>query len=163
MCGRINAYQRGSTNAFIFGNSLEQVYIDGISLTHGAPGSRKHIWTFVAAIFESGGSTSYKCPCIDSSFSWPHTVPSFIGNNYFCDTGDHDAGFVNGRYYPDDPLFDGQGCGPDSTCCQLNTTPPWFCTALPQPTSEDLEIRICGDQDIGNEDVIVSVIDISVR
>ncbi len=126
-----------NTNGFIFGNSLEQVYIDGISLTHGAPGSRRHIWTFVAAIFESnsGGSTGFKCPCIDASFSWPHTVPSFIGNNYFCDTGDHDEGFVYGMYYPDDPLFDGEGCGPDSTCCQFNT-PPWFCTALATTTSQ---------------------------
>ncbi len=62
-------------------------------------------------------------------------------------------------YYPDEPLFDGQGCGPD---CQFNT-PSWFCTELPQPTSDDLEILICGDQSIFNEDVIVSVIDISVR
>ncbi len=126
MCGRINAYQRGSPNGFEFSESLERAYIDGISLTHGAPGSREHIWTFVAAIYESksSASTGSKCPCTDSSFSWPHTVPSFIGNNYFCDTGDHDTGYINGRYYPNEPLFDGQGCGPDSTCCQFNT-PPW--------------------------------------
>ncbi len=27
----------------------------------------------------------------------------------FCDTGDHDAGYISGRFYPDEPLFDGQG------------------------------------------------------
>ena len=65
-------------------------------------------------------------------------------------------------YYPDEPLFDGQGCGPDSTCCQFNT-PPWFCTELPQPTSDDLEIRICGDEPVSNEDVVISMIDIYIR
>ena len=28
------------------------VYIDGVSLTHGAAGSRQHIWSFVAALYE---------------------------------------------------------------------------------------------------------------
>ncbi len=101
------------------------------------------------------------CPCTNSNL-WPYSVPSFIGNIYFCDTGDHDAGYISGRFYPDEPLFDGRVCGPDSTCCQSNT-PPWFCTELSQPTSDDLEIRICGDQGFRNEDVIVSVIDISIR
>ncbi len=86
---------------------------------------------------------------------WPYTVPSFIGNNYFCDTGDHDAGYVDGMYYPDEPLFNGQRCGPDSTCCQFNT-PPWFCTELPQPTSDDYQIRIRGDDP---EDVVISMIE----
>ena len=100
------------------------------------------------------------CSCTSSN-PWPYTVPSFVGNNYFCDTGDHDAGYVTGMYYPDEPLFDGQGCGPDRTCCQFNN-PSWFCTELPQPTSEDLEIRICGNETISNEDVIISMIDIYI-
>ena len=37
-------------------------YIDGVSLTHGAAGSRQHIWSFAAARYETGASTSTVCP-----------------------------------------------------------------------------------------------------
>ena len=40
------------------------------------------------------------------------------------------------------PLWDGEGCGPINACCQLNN-PPWFCTPLPQPTTDDIELRLC--------------------
>ncbi len=163
VCGRVIAYQKGSSDGLanaVTGVGLEGVYVDGISITHGAPGSRSHIWTFAVVVndFDIDGRI---CPCTNTN-PWPFTVPSFIGNNYFCDTGDHDAGFVNGRYYPDEPLFDGEGCGSGSTCCQFNT-PPWFSTELPQPTSDNLEIRICGDEGVGNEDAIISMIDIYIR
>lgn len=43
VCGRVNAYQRGDPEAFsnIVGLSpgLENPYIDGVSITHGAPGN----------------------------------------------------------------------------------------------------------------------------
>ena len=45
VCGRVNAYQKGTTDAFYpFGTdrTLEERYVDGVSLTHGAPGSRQH-------------------------------------------------------------------------------------------------------------------------
>ncbi len=164
MCGKIIAYQQGSPDAFhstvIYNVGLEGAYIDGISLTHGAPGSRSHIWSFVAAV-NNFDLAFVVCSCTNSN-PWPYTLPSFIGNKYFCDTGDHDAGFVNGMYYPDDPRFVGQGCGPDSTCCQFNS-PPWFCTELPQPTSDDLEIRICGNGPISGEYVVISMIDVYIR
>ncbi len=44
VCGRITAYQRGLTGGFRSGIKsgvgLEGAYIDGVSLTHGAPGNR---------------------------------------------------------------------------------------------------------------------------
>ncbi len=165
VCGKIIAYQQGHIDAFrnevIDGATLEGAYVEGVSLTHGAPGSRSHIWTFAVALNDFGSAESI-CPCTRAN-PWPYTLPSFIGNNYFCDTGAHDAGPVPpGMYYPDEPLFDGQGCGPDSTCCQLNT-PPWFCTELPQPTSDDLEIRICSNEPVSNEDVLISMIDVYIR
>ena len=54
VCGRITAYQVGSTNAFrrYYQNTdtttIDSNYVDGISLTHGNP--RQHIWTFAAAL-----------------------------------------------------------------------------------------------------------------
>ena len=170
VCGRVIAYQRGSTDAFEFSNTsprnLNGVYIDGVSLTHGVSGSRQHIWSFVAAIYEQDPNYQprWNCPCTNINNSWPYTVPSFIGNDYFCDTGNSGPGFVNGiHYYPDnDPLWDGEGCGPTSTCCEFNN-PPWFCKTLPQPTSDDIELRICGFSPPSNDDVIISLVDINVQ
>ena len=56
VCGRVIGYQQGSTDAFDFlihtARGLEGPYMDGVSLTHGAPGSRQHIWTFAAGLSE---------------------------------------------------------------------------------------------------------------
>ena len=59
ICGRIAAYQVGTTNAFrryyenIDFTTINSNYVDGVSLTHGDP--RKHIWTFAAALDRSYG------------------------------------------------------------------------------------------------------------
>ena len=152
VCGRIRAYQHGHTRAFstyhfrtIYNHNftIEDVYVNGMSLTHGRH-PRQHIWTFVSAYSEYY-SSNIACPCTRTD--WPHTtlVPPFIGEDYFCDTA-VTATQVHPSYkvYQDDPLWDGQGCGPNSMCCSFNR-PPWFCKQLPQPTTDDLELRVCGD------------------
>ena len=78
VCGRVTAYQRGSPNAFvesINGNlGLESAYIDGVSLTHGAAGSRQHIWSFVAALYETSPDYEpiHNCNCTNTNESWPY-------------------------------------------------------------------------------------------
>jgi hypothetical protein len=159
------AYQRGDPEAFSNGanHGLEVVYLDGVSLTHGAAGSRQHIWSFAVAEGATGQSSGNVCPCTTNT-NWPHQLPSFIGNNYFCDTGNPGPGESATAVYSDDPLWDGEGCGPTNTCCLFNT-PPWFCTALPQPTTDDLELRICsnGPGSGGNEDILVNLVDIYAK
>lgn len=85
--------------------------------------------------------------------------PSFIGNNYFCESGNPGPSVDSNRLYTHDPLWDGQGCPSSSSCCKLHR-PPWFCATLPQTTTEDLEIRICNDEGAANENIVVSLIDI---
>ena len=166
VCGRVMAYQKGSPDGFDFWDNsiktLEGPYMNGVSLTYGAAGSRQHIWSFVAAVFETNNpyQTQPTCECTNTNYNWPHKVPSFIGNNYFCDSGNRGPGYQDITYL-DDPLWDGNGCGPDSTCCQLNN-PPWFCTSLPQPTSDDLELRICSDERNSNEDTYVYLVEMYV-
>ena len=66
VCGRIRAYQFGSTSAFRHGLSqhIDGYYVDGISLTHGGAEERQHIWTFAAGLTEVGSSyLSEDCPC----------------------------------------------------------------------------------------------------
>ncbi len=166
VCGRVNAYQRGSPDAFhpsIVGAGLEEVYIDGVSLTHGTAGLRQHIWSFVAAIYETdqGFNSVAICSCTNTAVPWPYQVPSYVGNNYFCATGNAGPGWEGSTIYADDPLWDGEGCGPTNACCELNN-PPWFCTSLPQSTTDDIEVRVCHNQGSTDEDTIVSFIDIHV-
>ena len=166
VCGRMNGYQYGNPNAFssflLEGTGLNSWYVDGVSLTHGPPGSRTHVWTFANAWFEiSTSEFDSGCPCMFSNSSeWPYTVPSFVGNNYFCATGSllRQAGI----FYADNPLWDGVGCTGNNTCCQFNQ-PPWFCRTLPTATSDDLEVRICANQGTGNENTYISNIELYVR
>jgi len=88
-----------------------------------------------------------------------------MGNDYFCESGDPNLNFTTYTLYANDSLWDGQGCGAAS-CCELSyppgVTPPWFCKQLPQTTTDDIEVHICGDQEIPNEDTPVKLIEICV-
>ena len=146
VCGRITGYQFGLSHAFFenFLNrelSIESHYVSGVSLTHGQVGSRRHIWTFAAGLSENDmGLTDRICPCDQLSQQTPH---SFVGSDYFCESGSSTAlDFPPPVFYANDPLWDGQGCLPISSCCQFNT-PPWFTRNLPNPTTDDIELRIC--------------------
>ena len=116
----------------------------GVSLTHGQ-NPRKHIWTFAGAADETTNDyTYYKCPCINTALPRVSShIPSFVGNDYFCDTAlSVFYSTVPRALQPSDPLWDGKGCGPASTCCSFNT-PPWFVKDLPSPTTDDVEMRVC--------------------
>ena len=153
--------QIGQPQTFVRGQNpavtIDGAYVDGVSLTYGNP--RKHIWTFAAALDEAGiGINSSRCTCTD--LSRPNTTLSFVGNDYFCETGvPPGQGWSRRTFYADDPLWDGQGCGPTSTCCTFNN-PPWFCKQLPQSTNADLEIRLCSYGSASVENTPVELIEI---
>ena len=157
VCGKIIAYQFASPDAFASrGNTItiDENYVDGISLTHGNP--RHHIWTFAAATDELGSA----CPCISSNSNSFSSPPAFVGEDYFCDTASADHWEY--IFYGDDPLWDGAGCGPQNTCCSFNN-PPWFYKQLPQHTTDNIEMRVCRDQDRVDEDVAIENIDMYVQ
>ena len=87
VCGRVIGYHYGHPDAIApyrsQKNNLNGAYVDGVSLTRGNP--RKHIWTFMAALQENNFLSNgiHECPCAPNS---PLTVPSFIGNDYFCES-----------------------------------------------------------------------------
>ena len=94
VCGRVIGYQDGSSDAFYPGQSSsspDDIYVDGVSLTHGVP--RKHIWTFaVGGTDGSLGDSDVNCPCFNPAASGnvlPSTPPTFVGNSYFCESGNH--------------------------------------------------------------------------
>ena len=154
ICGRITAYQFSSPDAF-HNNTINSVYVDGVSLTHG--NSRQHIRTFASATDEIEVD---ECPCLDGDLRTGDPLPSFVGNDYFCDTGSSDNDAV--RFYGDNPLWDGAGCGPQSTCCSFNN-PPWFYKQLQRPTTDGNEMRVCRDEDATNEDIAIEAVDIYIQ
>jgi len=176
VCGRVVAYQYGHTDAFgpyinrqAPPNTIESAYIDGVSITHGQS-PRHHIWTFASAIikvFGSGIQDHDICACTDTRRNWPYTTPSWVGNDYFCDSSNPGPGYDGDTTYSGDPLWDGQGCPSTSTCCQFNN-PPWFCKQLPQAMADSIEVRICGADGVGhiglsNEDLLVELIELYIQ
>ena len=61
----------------------------------------------------------------------------------------------------DDLLWDGDGCGLDNNCCN-QTGMPWFYRILPQEVGDDIEVRLCANEDIGNEEICVDLVEIYV-
>ena len=161
VCGRIRGYQFGATSAFFYADrGIDSYYVEGISLTHGGTGNRQHIWTFAAGLSEV--TTQYHdeaCPC-DTAAS--NVVPSFVGNDHFCESGVHLEWSLPFTLYPDDVLWDGQDCTANSTCCQFNN-PPWFTKNLPSPTTDDIELRICVEHTPSTGDVPVELIELYVQ
>ena len=160
VCGRVAGYQFASPDGFRLKNQLcpgcgiNEAYVDGVSITHG-DSPRKHIWTFAAELLE----TENQCPCSNSTHIQP---PSFVGSDYYCESGLLKLPF-SAVVYSDDVLWDGERCDADEAPCCDRPLLPWFCKELPEPTSDDLEVRICADQGLGDEDVPVEVIELYVQ
>ena len=146
VCGRVRGYQYRSPDAFNTGFcrhpcTIDNPYVDGISITHGDR-PRKHIWTYTAGLTENNTVFNYilTCPCGGGT-----PPPNFVGSDYYCESGLNTAPWHH-VLYSDDPLWDGENCrGLERTCCDPPGL-PWFCKVLPQPTTDDLEFRICADQ-----------------
>ena len=164
--GRVIAYQDKSPDAQCpytgrhtdkQSHTLEEVYIDGVSITHGSP--RQHIWSFVASSLVTSGDC-HGCKCYSQDTVTVTRVP-FIGRKFFCDSGTetHDSGTV---FHPTNPLWDGQGCSQNNGCCTFNN-PPWFCSELDQRTSDDIELRLCADEPTHNEDIPIEIIELYVQ
>ena len=159
MCGRIIGYQVGSTDAFEFAQqySIDQAYVDGVSVTYGT--LRNHIWTFASGISETNAHPRWSCPC---AFAGTPQPPSYVRNNYFCESGNPLSTFENtGNFrYTDDPLRDGKKCDSEGQCCSNTNSPPWFSVDLPYETNEHIEILICAYSGTNNDDTPIGLLDI---
>ena len=142
VCGRVRGHGWGDAfyNAIACNYSQEQAYVIGVSLTHGPAGRRTHIWTFAAANVDGDPDTQgtrYNCGCSNTNKNWTHATPGDVADDYFCDSNQQ---YTEGIDYDDD-LWDGVGCGSNSSCCEWRD-PPYFCNHLHNTTSEDMEIRL---------------------
>ena len=164
VCGKIIGYQQKSPDAFWpYRNNrrltIDDQYVDGISLTHGR-NPRKHIWTFVGALDEVPSHGPHICPCTNIHNAVTIPIPPYVGSDYFCDTASESH--FQYRFYPNDPLWDGQGCGRLNTCCSFNN-PPWFIKELPSSTSDNIEMRLCADEARSNEDITFESVELYVQ
>ena len=169
--GRVIGYQYGTPNAFdYFYNhqsdaTIDGLYLDGVSVTSGMR-PREHVWSFSGAYSERyTGPYPWVCSCTNtaaSSLNIP--IPSWVGTDYFCESGTSTLPGDPGPkvFYSGNPLWDGQGCGDTSTCCGFRS-PPWFCKQLRATTTADIEIRICADYYLSNEDTPLQLIEIYIQ
>ena len=164
VCGRVTGYQVASPDAFHHWSSIDGLYVDGVSVTHGYP--REHIWTFAAGVTEGVHVyPQHVCPCVVPDPSLRGPPPDFVGNNHYCESGNSDPSgeFTYGHLYSSDPLWDGEQC--EGWCCSDygGKTPPWFSVELASPTSDDIEVGICGDQSLYDEDNPVALVELYVQ
>ena len=87
--------------------------------------------------------------------------PPFIGNRFYCESGNPTNSFEPLQIYSDDLLWDGQQC--EGTCCTGTNSPPWFSVQLPTPTIEMIEVSICGDEPTYNEDTPIVLLELYLQ
>ena len=166
VCGQLRGYQYGTPNAFetyyekVSARTIDGDYVDGVSITYGSP-TRKHIWTYANGLnLMFPGIPETDCPCNTGNAVAP---PQFVGSDYYCETGDNDKTCCTYEIFRFDPLWDGQQCpGEEAPCC-THPNMPWFNKTLSETTTEDIELRVCGDDGIDNEDTPLQVIELFVR
>ena len=151
VCGRITGegvYTLDAFIRFISGqDTIEGNYLEGVSITHGAPGSRTHIWSFGAG----HGGVVARCPCDNSDRSIAPLPSAEVGENYFCNRAD---GL--------DPIWTGESCTNDNPCCSFHNS-PYFSLQLPAATTDRIELRICTDENFTNKPVSVLFAELYVQ
>ena len=160
VCGKVIGYQYYTPFGFGPARStpgINETYVDGVSLTHGSP--RQHVWTFADATDESQFFPRVTCPCLHPTLTFTGVIPSFVGEDYYCETGSRNE--AERRYYFEDPLWDGEGCEGENECCDRGG--PWFCKQLPQPTQDDIEMRVCTNSNNSDEDVVLEQIKLYIQ
>ena len=81
-----------------------------------------------------------------------------MGDDYFCDTRFRESGVDR-----DLVLWQGTDCTSSNACCSFSNPPEWFYKQLPQPTTDDIEIRVCRDEDSVNENVFIQIAEVYVQ
>ena len=153
VCGRVRGYQYGHPYAFDYNiNNYNyfnsEIRTFGVTLTYGN-NPRKHAWTY-AGSYQEQGTRAYHCPCNNGSQYMNYTLP-FVGNDYYCESGTNN--YIYWKFYPNDPLWDGEDChGDEATCC---TSPkiPWFIKTLNETANDDIELNVCGGNDHSSTDI----------
>ena len=164
VCGMIMAKQYGHINAFWNAPSnatADDTYAEGILITRGSP--RQHVWTYVVADVANPPveyTQADMCPCTGHA-SAPQP-PSFVGNDYYCDSGNDGDGIAISSQLYNKTLWNSEGpiCSASATCCE-NPDQPWFKKKLDAPVGDNIEFRWCGNQ--GSEGTPTERVELYIR
>ena len=161
ICGQVKGYMKGTPNGFYSTKydtkSINDYYVDGLSITLGNP--RKHVWTYAIGLSDDGNYPNENCPC--AAISGPDP-PAFVGDNYYCESGDTGTYSLN-SYYTSDILWDGYGCHHANNNCCTYPDMPWFFRQFSHSMNDYLEARICREQPFSDEDTLVESIELYVQ
>ena len=161
VCGQVRGYQYGTTDGiydnFYGSPHINGAYVDGVSITHGSP--RNHIWTYVVGQEETDNKLQ-DCPC---NLNSTEVTPSYVGNDYYCESGVGNATQVVRVFFPNDPLWDGQQCGNLENPCCTSPKMPWFVKTLNQSTTDVIELRLCTSEGFIDEASPVDIIEIYIK
>ena len=140
VCGRIIGYQFGTPEAFLFYNNnpsnftIERNYVDGVSVTYGQQGHRKHIWTFAGAKGESYQGNQV-CACTNTGIR----IPPGLEQTTFVRLGQLQlkrVSFTN-------RIHSGMAKGVDLEALAAATiSHHGFASRLSEATNENIEVRL---------------------
>ena len=150
VCGTIQVHPARTPDGFSShndqiqrnGQSVNQNYVDGVSLTYGNSSHRNHIWTYTTAI--TVGNDRRGCGICN------FMKPSFIGTNFTCTSAHCSDG---NNCYP------GTLWGNEVQQCFGNET---FYRQLSESTTDNIEMRVCRDQDRLDEDILITFVELFV-
>ena len=173
VCGQLRGYQFGEPDAFPplhNSNAIPNIdncstYVDGVTFTYGS-NPRKHIWTYACGARENVLGDNYLppyiCPCNnDSNGTY---IPEWIGSDHYCESGLYSTVSNSEVLFSNDILWDGQHCNGNEGPCCTNPKMPWFIKTLNEATTEDIELRMCGNESpSNNEDTPLDIIELYIR
>ena len=160
VCGRARGYQKGDTVTFygpqrLYSRTIIQDYVSGLSITYSS-NPHQHIWTYASGRGERNNDP-WNCPC---SVNGGYNPSSFVGNDYYCESGSVDGYADYDTYYFTDTLWDGSGCV--DHCCD-DTTQPWFYRQLNQVTQDDIEARICAHGPYKHRSTLINQLELYIQ
>ena len=94
------------------------------------------------------------------------SIPPFVGEYYFCESGYVYPGYRNGSaeytLHSNDILWDGRDCHSTSTCYSPHN-PPYFTKTLNQTTTDDLELRMCLRYRANYDNIAVELVELYIK
>ena len=151
VCGTVRVHPAGTPDGFSShnnqvprnGQSVNQNYVDGVSLTYGVSSNRNHIWTYTAAVLVVDDGIG--CGNCNNN-----NKPNILGTNFTC---------TNAHCSNANSCFPNTLWGNDTQQCFGNET---FYRQLSESTADNIEMRVCRDEFRSNEDILLSFVELFV-
>ena len=162
VCGRVTGAASGTPDGF---EAQDGRVVNGVPLAEGVTLTLRtpfaHIWTFAAV---DDGTNGIACPFNEDNFGgdFDEDTLTFVQDNHFCDIESVESGAKRRRRVAlptqrrlwtgvcDDLPNDSNAL----EACNFND-PPYFNVTLANPTTDDIDARICLSDDAGEEQVFV--------